>query len=83
MAARLNKMHSEQVRAKIQASALITRLTSCAMGEVELSPTQLGAINSLLDRSVPKLSQIQHTGANGGAIEVGVTLQVVGVQPKS
>lgn len=62
MAARINKMHSEQVRAKIQASALITRLQSCAMGDIELTPTQLNAINSLLDRSVPKLSQIQHVG---------------------
>lgn len=62
MAARLNRAHSEQVRAKIQASALITRLQACAMGEVELTPTQVQAINSLLDRSVPKLSQIQHVG---------------------
>jgi hypothetical protein len=62
MAARLNKMHSEQVRAKIQASALITRLQSCAMGDIEITPTQLQAINSLLDRSVPKLQTIQHVG---------------------
>ena len=32
------------------------------MGEIEVTPVQLGAINSLLDRSVPKLSQIQHSG---------------------
>jgi hypothetical protein len=82
MAARLNKMHSEQVRAKIQASALITRLQSCAMGDIEITPTQLNAINSLLDRSVPKLSQIQHTGADGGPVQMGVTLQVVGVEAK-
>jgi hypothetical protein len=77
--ARINKMHSEQVRAKIQASALLTRLHSCAMGDIELTPTQLNAINSLLDRSVPKLSQIQHTGENGGPIQMGVTLEVKGV----
>jgi hypothetical protein len=62
MAARLNRNHSEEIRAKIQASALITRLQSCALGELDLTPTQLNAINSLLDRSVPKLSQIQHVG---------------------
>jgi hypothetical protein len=50
------------VRAKIQASNLIHRLNAVAMGEVEITPVQLGAINSLLDRSVPKLSQIQHSG---------------------
>lgn len=62
MAARLNPRHSEMVRAKIQASCLIQRLNAVAMGEVEITPVQLGAINSLLDRSVPKLSQIQHSG---------------------
>lgn len=62
MAARINKRHSEEVRARIQASALVTRLHQCAMGEIELSSTQVNAINSLLDRSVPKLSQIQHVG---------------------
>ena len=79
MAARLNPRHSDMVRAKIQASNLIHRLQQCAMGEIDLTPTQLQAINSLLDRSVAKLSQIQHTGEDGGPIQHGVTLNVVGV----
>ena len=62
MAARLRKNHSEEVRAKIQASNLIHRLTCIAMGEIEATPVQVNAINSLLDRSVPKLQQIQHVG---------------------
>lgn len=62
MAARINKMHSEQVRLKIQAANLIEILQKAAAGKEELSATRLGAINSLLDRSVPKLSQIQHIG---------------------
>ena len=71
MAARLNKRHSDEVRAKIQASALIHRLNACAMGEVELTQVQLGAINSLLDRSVAKLQQIQHVGdEDGGPIRI-------------
>jgi len=74
MAARLNRMHTEQVRQKIQSSALITRLHSAAMGEIELSPVQLGAINSLLDRSVPKLSQIQHTGDPEHPVEHSLTV---------
>ncbi len=71
MAARINKRHSAEVRAKIQASNLIHRLQQCAMGEVELTPTQVNAINSLLDRSVPKLSQIQHVGdEDGGPVKL-------------
>lgn len=75
MAARINKMHSEQVRAKIQASALINRLSDCAMGNVMLSAVQVNAINSLLDRSVPKLSQIQHVGYGGGAIQHSIRVK--------
>ena len=72
MAARLNKMHSEQVRAKIQASVLIDRLHKHVMGKLDLTPSQIESAKALLDRSVPKLSQIQHTGEDGGAVQHAV-----------
>jgi hypothetical protein len=75
MAVRLNKRHSEEVRARIQASLLVNRLHDCAMGDVELSPTQVNAINSLLDRSVPKLSQIQHVGDSEAPVELRFSWQ--------
>lgn len=62
MPARLNRKHSEEVRAKIQAAVLIERLHRCAAGDLMLTKEQLKATELLLDRSVPKLSQIQHTG---------------------
>ena len=65
---RLNHLHAEQVRQKIQATQLIKRLTACAMGEVELSTTQVKAIEILLKKSVPDLSSIQLTGADGGPL---------------
>jgi len=77
MAARINKRHSDEIRAKIQASNLIHRLTQCAMGEVELTPVQLGAINSLLDRSVAKLSQIQHIGDENSPIVHKIVREIV------
>lgn len=77
MAARLNKRHSELVRAKIQASVLLHRLHKCAIGELELTPVQLAAANSLLDRSVPKLSQIQHTGQDGGPVATSLRVEFV------
>ncbi len=70
MAARLNRMHSEQVRAKIQASVLIDRLQKHVTGELELTSSQITAAQVLLDRSVPKLSQIQHVGDEGGPVRV-------------
>lgn len=69
MAARINKRHGDQVRAKIQASNLIHRLNQCAEGKIELTSVQVRAIEALLDRSVPKLSQIQHVGDNEAPIE--------------
>ena len=77
MPARINTRHSEEIRAKIQASCLIHRLTQCAMGEVELTPVQLGAINSLLDRSVAKLSQIQHVGDENSPIVHKIVREIV------
>lgn len=69
MAARLNRNHSEQVRLKIQASVIIDRLQKHFNGKLELSRDQLKSAEILLDRSVPKLSQIQHTGKDDGPIE--------------
>lgn len=79
MAARINRMHAEQVRLKIQASVIIDRLQKHVAGEVEMSATQVAAANSLLDRSVPKLSQIQHVGGEDGSspIKHHMTLEFV------
>jgi hypothetical protein len=70
MAARLNKRHSDEVRARIQASLLINRLHDCAMGELELTAIQVKSIEALLDRSVPKLSQIQHVGDDENPVKL-------------
>lgn len=70
MAARLNKRHSELVREKIRASVIVDRFQKHFLGELEMTKTQIDVGNSLLDRSVPKLAQIQHTGADGGPIQI-------------
>jgi hypothetical protein len=57
------------VRQKIQASNIINRLQKHIDGEVEMSSTQVTAALGLLDRSVPKLSQIQHSGDNENPIQ--------------
>jgi hypothetical protein len=70
MAVRLHKLHQEDIRQKIQASNLVARLQMHVDGEVEMTATQVRAAEALLDRSIPKLSQIQHTGRDGGPIEI-------------
>lgn len=77
MAARLNRMHSEQVRQKIQASVIIDRFTKCVNGELELTAQQIAAGTALLDRSVPKLSQIQHTGDSENPIKHSHSIEFI------
>ena len=62
MPARLKKFHSDEVRSKIQAIRLVNILQDASEGTIELSAVRLGAINSLLDRSLAKLSQVEHVG---------------------
>jgi hypothetical protein len=62
MAARLRKMHTDEIRAKIRTSQLINRLTDHAFDKVELSATQIKSIEILLKKSIPDLSAIQHSG---------------------
>jgi uncharacterized protein involved in outer membrane biogenesis len=70
MAARLNPRHSEMVRQKIQAGVLIDRLQKHAAGTIEMTASQIEAAKVLLDRSVPKLSQIQHSGDSQNPVSV-------------
>jgi len=62
MAARLNKRHSEEVRARIQASQLINVLQNHALTGDELAPSRIKAIEILLRKSVADLSAVQIVG---------------------
>ena len=77
MAARLNTRHTEEIRAKIQASVIIERMHRHVLGELEMTASQVNAANSLLDRSVPKLSQIQHSGDPDNPIQAKVLVEYV------
>lgn len=71
MAARLRKTHQDDVRKKIQVSQLINVLQNHALGkktrgkEAELSPSRMKAIEILLKKTLPDLSQLQGTGDDG------------------
>jgi len=63
MAARIRRIvHDDNTRAKIQTSQIINRLTDHMLGTIELSATQIQAARILLDRTLPVLSAINHTG---------------------
>lgn len=58
----LGKLHQEDVRKKIQTSQLVNRLTDHALGDIELTNTQVRAIEILLKKTIPDLSSIEHSG---------------------
>lgn len=59
MAARKQLFHPDEIRQKIQASQLCNRLHKHAFGEIELSQTQIKAIEILLRKSMPDLSSAE------------------------
>jgi hypothetical protein len=84
VAARLNRRHQDMVRDKIQANQLINRLESHALGEVELSQTQIKAIEILLKKTLPDLSAVEHTGDEENPVVVkGGLAPIYGLSPTS
>lgn len=70
MAARLRLRHQDEVRTKIQTSQLLNRLTDHALGEIELSTTQIKAIEILLKKSIPDLASVELTGDSEHPVEL-------------
>jgi hypothetical protein len=68
MAERMRKTHQDDVRAKIQTSQLINRLTDHALGNVELSATQVRAIEVLIRKTLPDLQAVSHSADEGTAV---------------
>jgi len=58
----MNKLHQNDVRAKIQASHLLNILHDCANGVEELKPDRMKAIEILLRKSLPDLSAVEISG---------------------
>jgi hypothetical protein len=78
MPARLNLRHQQMVRDKIQASVLIQRLEAHAMGEVDMTPTQVRSAEVLLKKIVPDLSAVQVDGdGEGGPIKHALEVRFV------
>jgi hypothetical protein len=63
MAARTVKIrHDEETRAKIQVSQIVNRLTRHILGEEKMDASQVTAALGLLDRRLPKLAAVEHSG---------------------
>lgn len=73
----LNRRHLESTRARIQAAKLIDRLDAAAMGEIDLTPQQVRAIEILLKKTLPDLSATELSGADGGPLQANVNVQFI------
>jgi hypothetical protein len=62
MAVRLNKRHQSTVIDKIQSSQLVNALNEHALGERDMTPTQVRAAEVLLRKTMADLKQTDHTG---------------------
>ena len=75
MAARKQLWHPDEVKAKIQASQLINRLTAHALSdEPIMDASQVAAATRLLNKVVPDLKAMELTGAEGGPLEVNIVI---------
>lgn len=63
MAARKRISHDEKTREKIQTTQLVKRLTEHALTDLELSSSQVKAIEILLRKTLPDLKQFEVNGA--------------------
>jgi hypothetical protein len=85
MAARKDGLHSERVRQRIRVSQLVNRLQKNALGEVEMSASQVDSAKFLINKVManpPERKEL--TGPDGGSIPLGLTVEFVnGAHPAS
>ncbi len=60
--------HNQDTRDKIRTTQLIKRLEDHALGDIELTPTQIKAIEILLRKTLADLSSVAHTDPEGNAL---------------
>lgn len=87
MAARTVKIrHDDETRSKIKTSQLLNRLNDHVFGKggeaVEISQTQLKAIEILLRKSLPDLSSIELTGDENNPLRLHQKIEQHIVDPK-
>lgn len=75
MPARKNRLELDQSwRSKISTSMIINRLNANALGQLEkpMTKEQIRSAEIVLKKVVPDLKAIEHSGPDGGALEVKI-----------
>jgi hypothetical protein len=79
----IGKRHQDDVRAKIQASAIINRFYKAFEGEIELTSVQVNIGKVLLDKALPDLKAIEHSGDPDNPLNVIQKVESYIVDPKN
>lgn len=78
MAARLNKLHTEEIRTKIQTSQLLNVLQDHALSaDKEISNSRMKAIEILLRKTLPDLSAVTISGDADSPLNASLTVTFV------
>lgn len=62
MAARKTKHQNDACREKIQTTQIINRMVKIGMGEVTADASQVSALKAILNKVLPDLKAIEHSG---------------------
>jgi hypothetical protein len=78
MAARLNKLHTEEIRTKIKTSQLLNVLQDHALSaDKEISKDRIRAIEILLRKTLPDLSAVTISGDSENPLNASLTVTFV------
>ena len=70
MAANRRKPYPQVARDRINTGILLNRLQNHVVGKVKMTSTQVQAAKVLLNKTLPDLQSVQHSGPNEGPIPV-------------
>lgn len=73
MAARKEPRNPPQSYELQRAKQLLNRLNKCAKGEVEMTSVQVKAATVVINKEIPDLARIEHSGKGG----VPLTIQII------
>ena len=81
MAARIHPLTESKIaemRRRIQATLLLKRLEDHALGEVEMTATQIRAAEAVLRKAMPDLSSMVLQGDDeGGPVQVSMAVRLI------
>lgn len=83
MAARVDRMHSERVRARIKLSQLVTRLENNSLGKIDMTQAQIDSAKFLVNKAManPPEQKIL-SGDPNAPLKHSVEMHIVDHRPK-